>query len=42
VKNLQFASAAAAMKCRQMGGRAGIPGRDEVVGFLIERGVAWP
>jgi len=42
LKNLQFASAAAAMKCRQMGGRAGIPGRDEVVGFLIERGVAWP
>ena len=42
LKNLQFASAAAAMKCRQMGGRAGIPGRDEVVRFLIERGVAWP
>ena len=41
VRNLQFSSAAAAMKCRQMGGRAGIPGRDEVVRFLIERGVAW-
>lgn len=41
-KNLQFASAVAAMKCGQLGGRAGIPGRDEVVRFLIERGVAWP
>jgi sugar/nucleoside kinase (ribokinase family) len=41
VRNLQFASAAAAMKCRQLGGRAGIPGRDEVVGFLVERGVDW-
>lgn len=42
VKNLQFASAAAAMKCRQMGGRAGIPGRDEVIRFLTERRVDWP
>lgn len=41
VKNLQFASAAAAMKCRQLGGRAGIPGRDEVIRFLAEHGVDW-
>lgn len=31
---LAFASAAAALKCRQIGGRAGIPTRDEVEAFL--------
>jgi len=36
-KNLTFASAAAAMKCRRLGGRAGIPGRDEVEQFLRDR-----
>jgi sulfofructose kinase len=38
-KNLAFASAAAALKCRALGGRAGIPRRREVVRFLKERGV---
>lgn len=33
-KNLLFASAAAAMKCRHIGGRAGIPTRREVMRFL--------
>jgi sulfofructose kinase len=33
-----FASAFAAMKCRKMGGRAGIPVLDEVRAFLEERG----
>jgi sulfofructose kinase len=33
-----FASALAAMKCRKMGGRAGIPVLDEVRAFLEERG----
>jgi sulfofructose kinase len=33
-----FASAFAAMKCRKMGGRAGIPALDEVRAFLEERG----
>ena len=42
VRNLQFASAVAAIKCGQLGGRAGIPGRDEAIRFLIERGVDWP
>jgi sulfofructose kinase len=42
VRNLQFASAVAAMKCGQLGGRAGIPGRDQAVRFLIARGVDWP
>ncbi|KPK84114.1 MAG: hypothetical protein AMJ81_06540 [Phycisphaerae bacterium SM23_33] len=40
-RNLAFASAAAAMKCRQLGGRAGIPTRDQVLRFLNERGVDW-
>ena len=31
---LRFASAAAAIKCTRRGGRAGIPDREEVVGFL--------
>lgn len=33
-----FASAAAAMKCRKLGGRAGIPNRSDVFAFLEERG----
>ena len=37
--NLAFASAAAALKCRRLGGRAGIPCRDDVVRFLKDRGV---
>ena len=36
-KNLAFASAVAAMKCRRLGGRAGIPTRAEVVRFLKQR-----
>lgn len=39
---LALASAAAAMKCRKLGGRAGIPSRAEVRRFLLDRGVAWP
>jgi sugar/nucleoside kinase (ribokinase family) len=39
--NLAFASAAAAMKCRHVGGRAGIPRRREVVRFLRDQKVAW-
>jgi len=35
-----FASAVAAMKCRKLGGRAGIPRFDEAVTFLGERTVA--
>ena len=41
-RNLAFASATAAMKCRKLGGRAGIPRRDEVEQFLAERGVDPP
>lgn len=37
-----FASALAAMKCRMIGGRAGIPRLDEVVSFLRERGQSLP
>ena len=33
-----FASAAAAMKCRRLGGRAGIPDRESVLSFLEDRG----
>lgn len=33
-----FASALAAMKCRKIGGRAGIPGLGEVTAFLEDRG----
>ena len=33
-KNLAFASATAALKCRRMGGRKGIPTREEVETFL--------
>lgn len=39
--NLTFASAVAAMKCRRMGGRAGIPRLAEVVRFLSDRGFDW-
>jgi len=35
-KNLEFASAAAALKCGHIGGRAGIPTRRQVVRFLSE------
>jgi len=35
--NLRFASAAAALKCRRVGGRAGIPTEDEVNKFLEDR-----
>ncbi len=35
---LIFASAVAAMKCRKIGGRAGIPRLDEVIEFLGKRG----
>jgi sulfofructose kinase len=35
-----FASAVAAMKCRKLGGRAGMPGLSEVRQFLKERGTA--
>jgi sulfofructose kinase len=37
---LTFASAAAALKCREIGGRKGIPGVCEVLAFLTERGVS--
>jgi len=37
-KNLLFASATASMKCRRLGGRAGIPTLSEVLAFLAERG----
>ena len=37
--NLAFASATAAMKCRCLGGRAGIPRREEVLAFLAARGI---
>lgn len=35
---LTFANAVAAMKCRALGGRAGIPGLGEVIGFLAANG----
>jgi len=37
---IQFASAVAAMKCRKLGGRAGIPRLAEVRQFLEERRIA--
>ncbi len=37
--NLRFASATASLKCRRLGGRAGIPTFDEVVAFLRGHGV---
>jgi sulfofructose kinase len=36
---LAFASAAAALKCRETGGRKGIPAVEAVLAFLAERGV---
>ena len=39
-ENLRFASAAAALKCRHLGGRAGIPRREEVVRFLQQNQAA--
>ena len=38
VESLRFANAAAALKCRTLGGRAGIPTRAEVEQFLAGRG----
>lgn len=35
---LTFATAVSAIKCTRLGGRAGIPDFDEVMGFLAERG----
>ncbi|MHC4718219.1 MAG: PfkB family carbohydrate kinase [Planctomycetota bacterium] len=40
--NLAFSSAAAAMKCRKIGGRAGIPTYDQVARFLADHGVDLP
>lgn len=40
-RNLVLASAAAAMKCRKLGGRAGIPTLAEAVQFLHEQGIDW-
>ena len=37
-RNVEFAAAAAAINCRSLGGRAGLPGRETVEGFLKERG----
>ena len=37
-----FASALAAMKCRMIGGRAGIPGLSEALRFLREKGLSFP
>lgn len=36
---IRFASAVSAMKCRRIGGRAGIPNRTEALRFLSERGI---
>ena len=38
----EFAGAVAALKCTQLGGRAGIPRLPEVVGFLREQGRCIP
>lgn len=35
---IRFASALAALKCKKIGGRAGIPGLNEVLNFLGEKG----
>jgi len=40
--NLVFASAVAALKCRRLGGRSGIPSLEEVFDFLGERGATPP
>jgi sulfofructose kinase len=37
-ETVRFASAMAALKCRKIGGRAGIPTLEEVEAFVIERG----
>jgi len=37
-----FASAVSAIKCTQLGGRAGIPTLQAALAFLAERGVAMP
>jgi sulfofructose kinase len=37
-RTLRFASAMAALKCRKLGGRAGIPGLEEVLGFMESQG----
>lgn len=36
---IRFASAVAAMKCRIVGGRAGIPDRAQALGFLADNGI---
>jgi sugar/nucleoside kinase (ribokinase family) len=38
-ETVRFASAAAALKCQRLGGRAGLPTMTEVEAFLRERGV---
>ncbi len=42
ISTIRFASALAAMKCRKVGGRAGIPGLEEVAQFMRERGEEFP
>jgi sulfofructose kinase len=37
-RSVTFASATAAIICRSLGGRAGLPTRDQVLAFLAERG----
>ena len=37
-RTVRFASAMAALKCRKLGGRAGIPGLGEVLGFMESQG----
>lgn len=39
---VQFSSAVAAIKCRRLGGRPGIPRMPEVLEFLAQRGVVLP
>jgi sugar/nucleoside kinase (ribokinase family) len=39
-KILEFSAAAAALKCRGLGGRAMIPNREETVEFLREKGTS--
>ena len=39
---VRFASAMAAMKCRKIGGRAGIAGLEEIIQFMGDRGVDFP
>ncbi len=41
-RNLAFASAVAALKCRKLGGRAGIPTMPETIQFLRQQGLDWP